>query len=595
MDFGNLTGEQKAVAQAIAEEARNMNIDPELALAVGWQESRFQPNVIGPKTRFGHAIGPMQIMESNASGLGLDPHELHDVKTNIRAGIRLLRENLKRFGGNERAALVAYNARPSIAMQFVEGNEDLSVLPEETKKYLQNVNQARPLGMASLNTNAFGDVPQIDQFEAPAGRAPQQGSEEPREPSGNAFGEVPQIGDIEPEKPTARKPAGLGERMATAAGDILSNEDRAIAGGVGAVAGAMAGTAGSMKINMLEERAQRARDALADAKVNLQTAASAAQTRGSSAAELLAKAEGDLAAKQKTLANLEKALEQAKSAAAALEPPPAGGGGAYNYAKAFGASDIDAARAVDMSKGPGGAWDEMSKGRQQEAKVQKMMPGAKPVPSAGNIYLPPELAAEKIATSESARSLAGQKVSDLQAQADAARSEVESARKLRESAEKGMGKAKIATTEDLIAASNRQAAAQEAARKAQEAMPGRVGRAGIAAQKVAGKTIGALSGLGLGLSAYDIVDAYQKGDKGRMVSSGIDIILNGMAALPPATPVTAFLKALGIGGSAAKLLIDLYSSRKPQESRPQQPRVPTGGPLASVSGLRRDEYGRYHM
>ena len=595
MDFGELSKEQKAVARAIADEAREANVDPELALAVGWQESRFRPNAIGPKTKYGYAIGPMQIMESNAAGFGIDPHELHDVKTNIRLGVRLLRDNLKRFDGNERAALVAYNARPSIASKFVESDENINILPEETRKYLESINQGRPLGLASLNTNAFGEVPQVEKMEMPQPLGGQRGSESRAGESGNAFGEIPQIGGIEPERAAPRQPAGLGERMATAAGNVLNDEDRAIAGGIGAVAGTMAGSAGTMKIDMLEQRAQRARDALADAKVNLQTAASAAQTRGSSAADLFAKAEREFVAKQATLANIEKALEQAKSAAAALEPPPAGGGGAYNYAKAFGASDIDAARAVDMSKGPGGAWDEMAKGRQQEAKVQKMMPGAKPVPSSGNLYLPPELAAEKNAALEAGRKAATQKVADLQAQADAARLEMESAQKMRQSAEKGLGKAQIASTEDLISASNKQAAAQDAARKAQQALPGPVGRAGVTAQKVAGKTIGALSGLGLGLSAYDIVDAYQKGDKGRMVSSGIDIILNGMAALPPATPVTAFLKALGIGGSAAKLLIDLYSSRKPQESRPQPARVPTGGPLASASGIKRDEYGRYHM
>jgi len=55
--------------------------------------------------------------------------------------------------------------------------------------------------------------------------------------------------------------------------------------------------------------------------------------------------------------------------------PPAGGPGAFNYGKAFGLTDIEAGRALDMSKQPGGASDLIAQRRQAMQRVEQMFPG----------------------------------------------------------------------------------------------------------------------------------------------------------------------------------------------------------------------------
>lgn len=64
---------------------------------------------------------------------------------------------------------------------------------------------------------------------------------------------------------------------------------------------------------------------------------------------------------------------------------PLGGQGTFNYAKQFGLTDFDAARAANMSKAPGGAWDVA---RQVAEAEQKIGPGYRMVPERADLMLP---------------------------------------------------------------------------------------------------------------------------------------------------------------------------------------------------------------
>ncbi len=64
---------------------------------------------------------------------------------------------------------------------------------------------------------------------------------------------------------------------------------------------------------------------------------------------------------------------------------PLGGQGTFNYAKQFGLSDFDAARAADMSKAPGGAWDVSKQVAEAERKIG---PGWKMTPERADLMLP---------------------------------------------------------------------------------------------------------------------------------------------------------------------------------------------------------------
>ena len=120
--------------------------DPALLAAVIYEESRFQD-----QTSEAGARGLMQITPDTADTIeGLSGGEtfvfedLADPELNIRYGSFYLRHLLYRYGGNEEAALAAYNAGPGNADSW--GGSDLEVDDvafEETRAYVENVLERR--------------------------------------------------------------------------------------------------------------------------------------------------------------------------------------------------------------------------------------------------------------------------------------------------------------------------------------------------------------------------------------------------------------------------------------------------------------------
>lgn len=102
-------------------------LPPEFVASVAKVESALRANAVSPKG----AIGIMQLMPATAQALGADPH---DVRQNIDAGTRLLRELLIKYDGDVVKALSAYNAG-SGAVDRYKG------LPpyDETRRYVNKV------------------------------------------------------------------------------------------------------------------------------------------------------------------------------------------------------------------------------------------------------------------------------------------------------------------------------------------------------------------------------------------------------------------------------------------------------------------------
>jgi soluble lytic murein transglycosylase-like protein len=92
--------------------AGRYGIDPSLLRALVRQESGFDPAATSPAG----AQGLTQLMPATAASLGvanpLDPLQSLD------GGARYLRQQLDRFGGDERLALAAYNAGPGAVARF---------------------------------------------------------------------------------------------------------------------------------------------------------------------------------------------------------------------------------------------------------------------------------------------------------------------------------------------------------------------------------------------------------------------------------------------------------------------------------------------
>ena len=142
MDFGKLTEDQKTTARMIADEARANNVDPELALAIGFRENRFL-NRVNPTSG---AMGVMQVMPANAEPLGMKIEDLNDPRMNIIAGVRILKENLDRYKGDAKLSAIAYNSRPIVADRFAKHGDE-SLLPRETQNYWRDVNNFRDLSI----------------------------------------------------------------------------------------------------------------------------------------------------------------------------------------------------------------------------------------------------------------------------------------------------------------------------------------------------------------------------------------------------------------------------------------------------------------
>jgi hypothetical protein len=160
MDFtkADLTKDQIANIKKIGAKAEEYGIDPDLALAVAWRENHFNMGADSPKG----AIGIMQIMPGNAKGLNLEIKDLRNPDINIDAGMRILKDNLDMFNGNERAALVAYNANPNVAKRYMKNKENPDTIPEETRTYLEDIHSVRPL------VEGAEDEEQTSGFERPS-------------------------------------------------------------------------------------------------------------------------------------------------------------------------------------------------------------------------------------------------------------------------------------------------------------------------------------------------------------------------------------------------------------------------------------------
>ncbi|MGA8178927.1 MAG: lytic transglycosylase domain-containing protein [Desulfobacterales bacterium] len=88
----------------ILQEAKRYKIDPCLVKAIIMAESGYNPKAISKRG----AKGLMQLMPSTAEALGVE--DIFNPKQNISGGIRYFKQLVKKFDGDVKLALAAYNA-----------------------------------------------------------------------------------------------------------------------------------------------------------------------------------------------------------------------------------------------------------------------------------------------------------------------------------------------------------------------------------------------------------------------------------------------------------------------------------------------------
>jgi soluble lytic murein transglycosylase-like protein len=106
--MASLVAGRQEVGAIIRAEARAQGVSIAFAQAVAWQESGWRAGVV---SRAG-AVGVMQLTPPTADWVAatMIGHriDLYDARSNVRAGVTLLRHYLERYHGDRRLVLAAY-------------------------------------------------------------------------------------------------------------------------------------------------------------------------------------------------------------------------------------------------------------------------------------------------------------------------------------------------------------------------------------------------------------------------------------------------------------------------------------------------------
>ena len=335
MEFlDNLDDKQSHIASIIIQKAKEQGVDPRLALSLAFRESSlrhgdFERNKEGavtfkPTTGKAGEVGIMQVKPDTAKQYGFKPEELSGLEKNIEIGLKILKSNIQKFG-DPVLAVAAYNAGDSHPF-FAD--PDKSPLPDSTKQYIKDI---EGFGGFSSFTDSPAQPPVGDQGIPMSEGLPEE------TPAQTTFKE-------EVEK---RIPGAVGAAMGASAG---------------------AGMAGLKKAKGATDLLKQFMEAQIAAKQAPITGVNAPATGMPGAAPEMG---GSIATQPR---------------APLSAPIPSGGADAgrmargqtgtmpYNYAKAAGLTDIEAGRALDMTKQAGGVHDLTSQRREGLQKIQQLFP-----------------------------------------------------------------------------------------------------------------------------------------------------------------------------------------------------------------------------
>ncbi|WP_328591343.1 lytic transglycosylase domain-containing protein [Brevibacillus migulae] len=129
---------QGSVMEKIERIAKSYGVDANLVREVVRAESNFNPNAV---SRAG-AKGLMQLMDSTARSLKVT--DSFDPEQNLKGGTKYLRDLLRKYDGNVKVALAAYNAGPGRIDRLdidtdAEFEEKARQLPQETQRYVDKI------------------------------------------------------------------------------------------------------------------------------------------------------------------------------------------------------------------------------------------------------------------------------------------------------------------------------------------------------------------------------------------------------------------------------------------------------------------------
>lgn len=128
-----LDEEQAANAEKVARAAKRAGVDPSLAVAIAFQESKLRSN---PPRGSSGEIGMMQVMPGTGRGMGYDEKKLLNIDQNIEAGVKYLKKGLEATGNDPQLAAIYYNGGPGAIQAMTAGKDP----DPRVYEYLRSVN-----------------------------------------------------------------------------------------------------------------------------------------------------------------------------------------------------------------------------------------------------------------------------------------------------------------------------------------------------------------------------------------------------------------------------------------------------------------------
>jgi len=98
-----------SIAENVVDLSRKHKVSPELIIGIIKVESAFNPMAVGPKTKYGHARGLMQVMPEWAKKLELNSqYDFHEIDVGIESGIKVFMIHLEEGKGDISTGLYYY-------------------------------------------------------------------------------------------------------------------------------------------------------------------------------------------------------------------------------------------------------------------------------------------------------------------------------------------------------------------------------------------------------------------------------------------------------------------------------------------------------
>jgi hypothetical protein len=339
LDKEQLLQSEKVVKRAIA-----TGVDPALAVATAYQESRLRPST--PDSEKG-AIGLMQVLPVTGKAYGYSEADLRDPEKNLDAGLKNLKEALAYTENSPKLAALYYHSGPD-AIADLAANKPIG---PKAKQYLLDLKSYGTFDAFNPNMQPPVEADQAPS-DAPAPEAPPKAPPEP--PAAN-------LADMNPltfQQDFIRE---------NSAADLKRQEYGAL-GGIGGAAVAASPYVGRSAAGMAGNLAR----AFNEAKQPIPTAPTAPMgglpaggaptTPPAAPSASMGATAGGLPQRQPVM-GVSDAGRMAQGQTGVIP---------YNTSKALGLTDIEAGQALSNTKQEGGAWDLANKRAEAMNKVRSM-------------------------------------------------------------------------------------------------------------------------------------------------------------------------------------------------------------------------------